>query len=199
MNRTSLSLAGGLATALLLVSTPAAQAAVGPKDALGKADIVKLFPELADGEFKTERTKKIAVPDGTCGANTQKKATSAVSIAGLSGAGDPIVVAGVAEVKSSGLAKTYFKAFTSYVKQCASYTDPASGATVTVRPTKGSKLGQESLSIVQETAISTFTTHSASVLIRDGKRIASIVVADDAPIDASTMKKLAKVAAKNMR
>jgi len=198
MNRTSLSLAGGLAAALLLVPAPA-QAAVSAKDAPGKADIVKLFPELADGEFATERTKKIAVPDGTCGANTQKKATSAVSIAGLLGAGDPIVVAGVAEVKSAGKAKTYFKAFETYVKKCASYTDLASGATVTVRPTKGPKLGQESLAIVQETVISGFTSHSASVLIRDGKRIASIVVADDAPVSSSSVKKLAKLAAKKMR
>ena len=47
MKRTSLSLAGGLAAALLLVSAPTAQAAVSAKDAPSKGDIVKAFPALA--------------------------------------------------------------------------------------------------------------------------------------------------------
>ena len=200
MNRSSLSVAGGLVATLLVVSGPAAQAAVTPKDAPGKADIVKIYPELAGGEFTTEKTKKIAVPDGTCGSTTQQKATSAVSTTGLPAEpGAPIVVAGVAEVKSSGKAKSYFKAFKAFVKNCATYTEPTTGATVTLAPAKAPKLGQESLAVTQETAIAGVTGYSTSVLVRDGRRIANIVVADDAPLSTSSVKKLAKVAAKKMR
>jgi hypothetical protein len=199
MRRTSLSLAGGLTAALLLVSAPAAQAAVGPKDAPSKGDIVKVFPELADGEFATEKTKQIAIPDSTCGASTTKKAKSAVSTTGVSAAGQPVVQVGVVEVKSSGQAKTYLAAYKKYVKKCATFTEPTTGATVTTQLTKAPKVGQASLAIVQQTSIMGITSHSSSVLVRDGKRLASIVAIDDAPISTSSMKKLAKVAAKKMK
>ena len=199
MKRTSLSLAGGLAAALLLVSAPTAQAAVSAKDAPSKGDIVKAFPALADGEFTTDKTKQVSVPSKTCGAPTAKKAKSAVSNIGVSAAGQPIVQAGVAEVKSQAKAKSYFAAYKTYVKKCATFTEPTTGATVTSTLTKAPKLGQSSLAILQETTVFGITSYSTSILIRDGKRLGSVVAIDAAPISMTSITKLAKVAAKKMR
>ncbi|GAA1924456.1 hypothetical protein [Nocardioides hwasunensis] len=199
MTRTSLPLAGALATALLLVSAPGAQAAVTAKDAPSQADIVKSFPELADGQFSTDKAKQIAVPGKTCGAPTTKKAKSGVTTTGVSSTGTSIVVAGVAEVKSAKQAKTYFASYKKYVKKCGSFTEPTTGATVTATLTKAPKLGQASLAITQETAIAGVTSYSTSILILNGKRVGTVAAVADAPVAMSSVKKLAKVAAKKMR
>lgn len=199
MKRTSLSLAGGLAAALILASAPTAQAAVTAKDAPSKADIVKVFPELADGEFSTDRSKQVSVPGETCGTPQSEKAKSAVSTTGVSAAGQPVVQAAVAEVRSSAKAKAYLAAYKSYVQRCATFTEPTTGATVTATLTKAPKVGQASLAVLQETTVFGITSYSSSVLIRDGKRVASVAVIDDAPITASAVTKLAKVAAKKMK
>jgi hypothetical protein len=199
MSRTTLSLASGLAAALLLATAPGAQAAVSAKDAPSKGDIVKQFPELADGEFRTDKTNKVAQPGDTCGTTSLKKAKSAVSTTGVSAAGQPVVQASVAEVKSSAQAKTYLASFKKFVRTCATFTEPTTGATVTTKLTKAPKLGQAALAIVQETTLSGITSHSTSVLVRDGKRLASVVAIDDAPVAEASIGKLAKVAAKKMR
>ena len=62
MRRTSLSIAAGLTTAVLLVSGTPAQAAVSAKDLPKKGDIVKAFPEMADAEFSSFTTKKNSAP-----------------------------------------------------------------------------------------------------------------------------------------
>ncbi|RYB93038.1 hypothetical protein EUA93_00910 [Nocardioides oleivorans] len=199
MKRTSLSLAGGLATALLLASAPTAHAAVSAKDAPSKGDIVKAFPELADGQFTTEKTKAISVPGKECGVPSTEKAKSGTSTTGVSAAGFPVVVAGAAEVKNDAKAKSYLKAYKAYVKKCATFTEPTTGATITASLGTSFKLGDESLTVVQETTFSGITSYSTSVLIRDGKRIASIAAIDDAAISTSSVKKLAKVAAKKLK
>ena len=153
MIRTSLSIASGLAAALVLVSAPGAQAAVSAKDAPSKGDIVKQFPELADGEFRTDKNDKVAQPGDTCGTTALAKAKSAVATTGVSATGQPVVQAGVAEVKSSGQAKTYLASYKTYVKKCATFTEPTTGATITTSLTKAPKLGQAALAIVQETSI----------------------------------------------
>lgn len=199
MRRTPLSLAGGLATALLLISAPGAQAAVGAKDTPSKGDIVKAFPELADGEFSTDKAKQISVPSKTCGAPGTAKAKSAVSTSGVSATGVPIVVAGVAEVKSDAKAKSYLAAYKKYAKACPSFTEPTTGAVVTTTLGKSLKLGDGSLTLVQETTVFGVTSYSTSVVIRDGKRLGSVVAIDDAAVSTSAIKKLAKVAAKKMK
>ena len=199
MIRTSLSIASGLAAALVLVSAPGAQAAVSAKDAPSKGDIVKQFPELADGEFRTDKNDKVAQPGDTCGTTALAKAKSAVATTGVSATGQPVVQAGVAEVRSSGQAKTYLASYKTYVKKCATFTEPTTGATITTSLTKAPKLGQAALAIVQETSIAGATSYSTSVLVRDGKRLASVVAIDDAPIASSSINKLAKVAAKKMK
>ena len=199
MKRTSLSLAAGLATALLLVSAPTAQAAVTAKDAPSQKDIVKAFPELADGEFTTDKTKQISVPSKTCGKPTADEAKSVVSTTGVSATGFPVVVAGVAEVKSAAKAKSYLAAYKKYVKKCATWTEPTTGATVTSSLGKSLKLGDDSLTVVQQTSFSGVTSYSTSVLVRDGKRVGSVVAIDDAAVPTSSIKKLAKVAAKKMK
>lgn len=197
--RTNLSVAGGLAAALLLVTAPAAQAAVTAKDAPSKGDLVKAFPDLAGGEFSTDKAKKIGVPGTSCGTATTQKAKSAVSTTGASPVGLPVVVAGVAELTSSGKTKSYLATYKKYAKTCASYTDATTGATVTMKLTKAPKLGQSSLAIEQETSVFGVTSYTSTVLFRDGKRIGSVVAIDDAPVSSGSVKKLAKVTAKKMK
>ncbi|GAA5115033.1 hypothetical protein GCM10023339_21380 [Alloalcanivorax gelatiniphagus] len=199
MRLSSLSLAGGLAAALLLVPATSAQAAVSAKDAPSQADIVKVFPELADAEFATDKTKQVGVPGKTCGVPGMEKVKSASSTAGASAAGFPVVAAGVAEIKSAAKAKGYLKSYKAYVKACPTFTEPNSGATVTVSAAKAPKLGQESLAMVQETSVLGTIAYSSTVVIRDGNRMATVLVIDDAPVSASAINKLAKVAAKKMK
>lgn len=199
MRRTVLSLTGGLTAALLLVSAPVAQAAVGAKDAPAKGDIVKAFPEIADGEFSTDKTKKISVPGKSCEVPATTKVKSAVSTTGVSATGVPIVQASVAEAKSAAKAKAYLAAYKKYAKSCATFTEPTTGAVITTSLGKSLKLGDGSLTVTQETSISGITTYSTSVLTRDGKRVSSVVAIDDAAVSSSAIKTLAKVAAKKMK
>jgi hypothetical protein len=199
MRRTSMSIVAGLATAVLLVPTVPAQAAVKAKDAPSQADLTQAFPELAGGQFATDTTKAVGVPGKTCGQNGTAKAKSAYSVSGVSAEGQPVVAAGVGELKSSATTVKYFKAYKKFVKSCASYTDPTTGATVTMEMGKAPKLGQESLMITQQIAIAGVTSYTATVLVRHKKRMGSVLVIDDAPIATSGLNKLAKVTAKKMK
>jgi hypothetical protein len=198
MKRTSLSIAAGL-TAALLVSAAPAQAAVSAKDLPKQGDIVKAFPEMADAEFTPFATKQISVPGATCETTATEKVKSLQSIRGVSALGLPFVQASVADTKSAGKVKAYFKAYKAYSNKCATFTEPTSGATVTTTVAKAPKLGQTRLMLKQETVLAGVTSYSTSVLIGDGKRIASVVAIDDAAIPASSITKLAKVAAKKMK
>ena len=198
MRRTSLSLAAAL-TAVLLVSSTPAQAAVSAKDVPRKGDIVKAFPEMADAEFTTFTSKQISLPGDSCGSTTMQKAKSLASIRAVAPSGQPYVQSSAAEVKSATKAKGYVKAYRAYAKECASFTDPASGATISLTVLKAPRLGQSSLMLEQQTALAGAVTYSTSVLIGDGKRVAAVVAIDDAEIPSKGIKQLAKVAASKMR
>jgi hypothetical protein len=198
MRRTSLSIAAGIAAVLLVSATPA-QAAVSAKDVPKKGDIVKAFPEMADAEFETFTTKQLSVPGATCGTTESEKAKRLQSIRGVSAAGQPYVQSSVAEVTSAAKAKAYLKAYKGFAKECATFTEPTSGATVTTTLAKAPKLGQASLMVLQQTTIAGISSYSTSVLVSDGKRVAAVVAIDDAAIPASSITKLAKVAAKKMK
>ncbi len=116
MSRTSLSLASGLAAALLLVTTPTAHAAVTGKDAPSQGDIVKAFPELADGQFTTDKATKVGVPGKACDETVTSKVKSGVTTTGASTTGYPIVLTGVVELKSVAKAKAYMSSYKKYVK-----------------------------------------------------------------------------------
>lgn len=199
MRRTVLSLTGGLTAALLLVSAPGAQAAVGTKDAPARGDIVKAFPELDGGEFSTDKAKQISLPGTSCDAPTTARVRSAVSTTGVSATGVPVVQAAVAEARSAARAKSYLTAYKTYAKNCASFTESTTGAVVTTTLGTSLKLGDSSLTVVQETSISGITSYSTSVLVRDGKRVSSVVAIDDTAVSSSAIKSLAKVAAKKMK
>lgn len=198
MRRTSLSIAAGLAAVLLVAPAPA-QAAVKAKDVPNQADLTQAFPELAGGQFANDTTKTVGIPGKTCGENRTAKAVSAHSVSGVSAAGQPVVVAGVGELKSSAKAVSYFKAYRKFVKSCASYTDPATGATVTMKLRKAPKVGQEALVITKEIAFSGTTSYTATALVRHKKRMGSVLVIDDAPIATKGLKQLAKVTATKMK
>lgn len=199
MSRTSLSLASGLAAALLLVTTPTAHAAVTGKDAPSQGDIVKAFPELADGQFTTDKVTKIGVPGQTCDETVTSKVKSGVTTTGASTTGYPIVLTGVVELKSVAKAKAYMASYKKYVKKCATYTQPATGATISVTKGTSLRLGDESLTVDLQSTFTTTTNYSTSVLIRDGKRIGNVIAVDDAVVPAASVKPLAKVAAKKMK
>lgn len=199
MTRTALSLAGGLASALLLVSAPAAQAAVTAKDVPSKADIVKALPDLASAEFSSTKTKEITVPSTSCGTADTEKAKSARTTVAVSTTGVSSAVAGVIDTGSVKKAKAYMKAYGAFVKACASYTEPTTGAAATVAGAKAPKLGDQSFATTTTTSFSGFNTFGASIVIRDGARIATVGLVDDAAVSTSSLTKLAKVAAKKMR
>src|SRR5688572_2377747 len=111
MTRTSVSLASGLAAALLLVTTPTAQAAVTGKDAPSQGDIVKAFPELADGQFTTDKVKQIGVPGTTCEETARATVKSGTSTTGASATGYPIVLTAVVELRSVAKAKAYMASY----------------------------------------------------------------------------------------
>ena len=198
MTRTSVSLASVLAAALLLVTTPTAQAAVTGKDAPSQGDIVKAFPELADGQFTTDKVKQIGVPGTTCEETSRTTVKSGTSTTGVSTTGYPVVLTAVVELRSVAKAKAYMASYRKYVKKCATYTQPDTGATVSVDKGTSLRFGDESLTVDLQSTFSTNTSYSTSVLIRDGKRIGNVIAVDDAAVPAVSVKQLAKVAAKKM-
>lgn len=199
MTRTSLSLASGLAAALLLVTSPTAHAAVNGKDLPTQGDIVAAFPELTDGTFSTEKVEKIGLPDTTCGETTLVKVKSGTYTSGASATVYPIVLASVVELKSVAKAKSYMALYRKYAKKCASYTQADTGTTVTITKGKTFRYGDESFTVDTQSVYSSSTNYSSSVLTRVGKRISSVVAVDDAAVPASSIKPLAKAAAKKLK
>lgn len=198
MRRTSLSIAAGLAAVLLVSATPA-QAAVSAKDLPKKGDIVKAFPEMADAEFTTFTGKENTRPGATCETTETVKVKKLVSVRGVSSAASAYVQSTLVEEKSAKKVTGVLKAYKRYAKDCASFTEPTSGATVTTTTGKAPKLGESSLLVNQQTSIGGLTTYATTVFIADGKRLAAVVAINDAAIPASAIKKLSKVAAKKMK
>ena len=198
MRRTSLSIAAGLAAVLLVSATPA-QAAVSAKDIPKKGDIIKAFPEMAGAEFTTFTSRKSSRPGATCGTTEIVKVKKLVSIRAVSDAGKSYVQSTVQEASSAAKVKAALKDYKAYARDCASFTDPASGATVTTTTAKAPQLGQASLLLKQETNLGGAITYLTTIFIADGKRMAAVVAIDDAAIPASAIKKLATVTAKKMK
>ena len=200
MTRTTLSLASALAAALLLVTAPASQAAVTAKDAPKQEDIVKAFPELADGQFTTDTVKNIGQPGKTCDAIVRVKVKSGSYTTGSSTTTVyPIVLVSAVEMKTEAKAKAYLATQKKYAKKCSTYTEPTSGSTVTVSKGRTFRYGDESLTVDTQSTFDTSTNYSSSVLTRDGKRISTVIVVDDAAVPASSIKPLAKVAATKLK
>jgi hypothetical protein len=199
MIRTSLSVAVSLAAALVLVSAPGAQAAVSAKDVPKQGDIVKAFPEMADAEFTSFTSKQNSVPGATCDTAEIVKVKRLASIRGVSSAGASYVQSTVVQHSSAAKVKAYVTSYKKYAKDCATFTEPTSGGTVTTTLVKAPKLGQSTVMLQQETAVAGVVSYSSTVFIGDGKRAAAVVAIDDAPIPSSSINKLAKVAAKKMR
>lgn len=198
MRRTSLSIAAGL-TAVLLVSGTPAQAAVSAKDLPKQGDIVKAFPEMADAEFTSFTSKQNSMPGATCDTAEIVKVKRLASIRGVSSAGASYVQSTVVQHSSVAKVKAYLTSYKKYAKDCATFTEPTSGGTVTTTLVKGPKLGQSTVMLQQETAVAGIVSYSSTVFIGDGKRAAAVVAIDDAAIPASAIKKLAKVTAKKMK
>lgn len=199
MKRTSLSIAGALTSVLVLVSAPAAQAALKPSDAANQADIIKVFPQLADGAFATEKSNKISVPGQTCGVPEFIKGKS-ISTGGSSSQSQLSVVAGVSEFKSKAEAKRYLASYKKYAKRCASFGGESEvDAVTTMSLVKAPKLGEGAIAVDQQTAIMGNRTYGTILVIVQGKRVATVLAFDAAPVSKSAITKLAKVAVKKAK
>ena len=92
----------------------------------------------------------------------------------------------VVEHSSAAKVKAYLKSYKKYAKDCATFTEPTSGGTVTTTLVKAPKLGQSTLMLQQETAVAGVVSYSSTVFIGNGKRVAAVVAIDDAAIPASS-------------
>ena len=191
--------AAALTATMILGAPTTAFAAVSAKDTLSQSDIVKAVPELDGGTFESTKAKEIAAPGSTCGSNVSVKVKSSATIAGASSVGFPVATTGAVEFASTAKAKQYLASYAKFAKNCASFTEPATGATVTMQKAKAPKVGQAAIATTQTVAISGITSYSASVVIRDGKRIAQVAVIDDAAVSSTQINALAKVAAKKLK
>ncbi|WP_235736578.1 hypothetical protein [Nocardioides alcanivorans] len=188
---------GVLALGLVLGAPTAANAKVKAKDAPSKADIVKVFPELKGGTFATDKTKKVGIPAKTCGTNKLQKVKSAFTNTGVASTGTTVVTAGVFEFKSAAQAKGAIKKYKKYVKKCKSFT--LSGVPVTLSKDKAPKVGQDRLAMTAVTNFGGVKGYASSVIVRHGKRIASVGASNDSKVSSKKMKKIAKVVAKKMK
>src|SRR5690242_2819623 len=129
MRGTSLSIAAGL-TAVLLVSGTPAQAAVYPKDVPKKGDSVKAFPALGGAEFTSFSTKKNSAPGATCDSSKLVKVKRLTSIRAVSTTGASYAQSTVVQHSSAAKVKALLKSWKRYAKDCAAFTQSATGATV---------------------------------------------------------------------
>ena len=139
------------------------------------------------------------MPGTTCEETSRASVKSGTSTTGVSTTGYPVVLTAVVELRSVAKAKAYMASYRKYVKKCATYTQPDTGATISVDKGTTLRFGDESLTVDLQSTFSTSTSYSTSVLIRDGKRIGNVIAVDDAAVPAATVKPLAKVAAKKMQ
>lgn len=193
---TAVAATGVLTLGLVAGTATTADAAVKAKDAPSKANIVKVFPALKSGQFATDKTKKAGVPAKKCGTNTAVKVKSAYTLSGATASG-PAVVSGVFEFKSKSAAKSAMKKYKKYVKKCKTF--KVSGLTVKLAKDKAPKLGQDRVAMTAVTTVGSTKAYASSVIIRHGKRVATVAASDSAKVSKKKVSKLAKVAAKKMK
>ena len=128
-------------------------AAVSAKDLPKKGDIVKAFPEMADAEFTSFTTKKNSAPGATCDTSKIVPVKRLTSIRGVSSTGSSYVQSTVVQHSSAAKVKAYVTSYKKYAKDCATFTEPTSGGTVTTTLVKAPKLGQSTVMLQQETAV----------------------------------------------
>ena len=78
----------------------------------------------------------------------------------------------VVQHSSAAKVKAYVTSYKKYAKDCATFTEPTSGGTVTTTLVKAPKLGQSTVMLQQETAVAGVVSYSSTVFIGDGKRVA---------------------------
>jgi hypothetical protein len=135
----------------------------------------------------------------TCEETATQSVKSGTTTTGSSATGYPVVLTGVVELKSVAKAKAYLASYRKYVRKCSTYSQPATGATIAVTKGKNLRLGDESLTFELQSTFSATTNYSTSVVIRDGKRIGNVFAVDDAAVPVTSVKPVAKVAAKKMK
>ncbi|KRF16686.1 hypothetical protein ASG90_10535 [Nocardioides sp. Soil797] len=193
---TSVAATGALALGLVLGTSTTADAAVKGKDLPSKSNIVSAFPSLKGGQFAAGTAKKAGIPAKKCGTNKAVTVKSGRTLAGASASGQSVVT-GVFEFKSTSAAKGAMAKYKKYVKKCKTFT--VSGLTVKLSKDKAPKVGQDRLAMTAVTNYGGSNGYASSVIIRSGKRVATVGASDLSKVSKKKLNKLAKVAAKKMK
>ncbi len=167
------------------------------RDVPSKANIIKSFPELRGAAFASDATRKVGIPASRCGTNTVQTVRSARSIAGVGTSGKVTVISGVVEFKTLAQAKSAFKKYKAYVTRCQTFT--VSGVRVRLTRDAAPRIGQERLAMTVVSTVAGTRGYASSVIIRHGKRMATVAASDNGRIAKARLNGLAKVAAIKMR
>lgn len=187
---------GVLSLGLVLGAPTTAQAAVKAKDVPSKANIVKVYPTLKKGNFATDTSKRAGVPAKKCGTNRVVKVRSSRARTGVHSSG-LAVVTGVVEFKSKSAAKSAMKKYKKYVRSCKTF--KLHGIRVKLTKNKAPRVGQDRLAMTAVTTVAGTKGYASSVIIRHGKRVATVATSDSSKVSKAKVNRLAKVAAKKMR
>lgn len=197
IRKTFTAAAAGVLTLGLALGAPAtAHAKVAAKDVPSKANIVNAVPALKNAKFASSKAKKAGVPTKKCGKNATVKVKSGYSLAGAAASGTS-AVAGVYEFKSKAAAKGAMAKYKRYVKKCKSF--KFAGFNVKLSKDKAPKVGQDRLAMTGVTNYGGTKGYASSVIIRHGKRVATVGVSSNKKVNKKNLNKLAKVAAKRMK
>ncbi|WP_235736577.1 hypothetical protein [Nocardioides alcanivorans] len=201
MNRSasSVALAGLLTVGLVLVSAPSDAAKVKPSDVLNEADFEAIFSDMAGAEFFSETAKKIHVPAKKCARTKKVRVKSARSFGGFVITGESRRWGGshVAEFKSVAAAKKSFSAYQRFARKCTKF--EVHGATYTHKSRTLPRVGQQRVGFTEKTKSGGGVDRGASLMIRQGKRIAVVSVGGAGKVTKKQTKRLAKIAAKKMK
>lgn len=199
MHRTRLgAVVGVILTALLLPSTPTAQAApVRAPDVITRDDVVRAFPAFK--KVPITRLPERAFPARTeaCTIGPQVTGTSGRVVTGY--ADRRSVTALLVKLATKAQAKSVFAGFQRFVRSCRQYW---AGVDTALRPVKVPRLGDQRLGY---RLTATFrpelhepTIYSRVVLVRDGKRLLLLGIDQPTKVRAAPFARLARVAVRKM-
>ncbi|WP_235738892.1 hypothetical protein [Nocardioides alcanivorans] len=201
MKHLRLSALTGLVTALVVSLTlvgPQAHAAKVTGDNLPTGDeITAIFPSMTDAESTTRKSPRLSYPKG-CEGEAVVKGNSGRSIDLFTFDGWPIAVtAQVVEVGSKAKARKATNAFRTFVKKCRSFKED--GFKIKVSSRNLPKVGQQRVGMSMRMTQEGMSMRGAIAVVRQGKRVAMVTVADMRKINTKKYNKLVKLAAKKMR
>ncbi len=184
--------------ALLITALPSAQAAsVASKDLPSKGAFAKVLPEFSGIAFTTTSTADFAYPSATdCGYDDHVYGKSGQQRIGSAPLPGPLGGAHVVKLAKASEAKAVLAEVKRYVKRCPTYDDTV--ITTTMRGFKVPKVADQRVGYSTVDRSQMGTRYARWAILRDGKRVALVVVRSGSKVPAAKFRKLVKVAAKKM-